>query len=298
MEHGQESTETGVRLTGEQLRYYLQITGLKQKMTDAEIDRFIAFADEFVLNPYKREIHCYFDGDGERRTAYIICGYEVYIKRAERTGKLDGWSVTVEGDGNDMKALVEIHRKDWSNPFRHEVYFGEVAQKNDTGELTPFWKKMPRFQLKKTAISQAFRWAFSDELGGLPYEAAELPIKGSSLPPNINPEQDRKMLGDAKASTVTVSQDIDPIRALEAYLKANEETLTKKHCEWIESKLKDEHTDAKARLLLSYAQKYVRDQLAREQGQPANRASQSRYYRPRPTPRIPAIAQNAVHPAH
>ena len=103
----------------------------------------------FKLNPYKREIHCYIDGEGENRKTFIICGYEVYIKRAERTGNLDGWSVSVEGVGNEMKAVVEIHRKDWSNPFRHEVFFSEAAQKTDDGALTSFWKKMPRFQLKE-----------------------------------------------------------------------------------------------------------------------------------------------------
>ena len=97
------------------------------------------------------------------------------MKRAERTGKLDGWKAWVEGEGDAMKALVEIHRKDWSEPFVHEVYWREAVQKKKDGSPTSFWTKQPKFQLKKVAISQGFRLAFPDELGGLPYDASELP---------------------------------------------------------------------------------------------------------------------------
>ena len=41
--------------------------------------------------------------------------------------------------------------------------------------MTAFWTKQPRLMLKKVCISQAFRLAFPDELGGLPYDASELP---------------------------------------------------------------------------------------------------------------------------
>ena len=47
MEHEQVLQAKNDRLTVEQLRYYLQISGFKQKLTDVEINRFIAFADEF-----------------------------------------------------------------------------------------------------------------------------------------------------------------------------------------------------------------------------------------------------------
>jgi len=74
-----------------------------------------------------------------------------------------------------MKALVEIHRKDWHSPFVHEVYWKEAVQRKRDGTPTSFWTKMPKFQLKKVAISQGFRLAFPSELGGMPYDSAELP---------------------------------------------------------------------------------------------------------------------------
>jgi hypothetical protein len=97
------------------------------------------------------------------------------LKRADRSGKLDGWSSRIEGSGDDMKAIVEIHRRDWSEPLVHEVYFVEAVQRTKAGAPTSFWSKMPRFQLKKVCISQAFRLCFPDELGGLPFDASELP---------------------------------------------------------------------------------------------------------------------------
>jgi phage recombination protein Bet len=154
---------------------YLAAFGLATQLTEPEKLQFIEVAQAFHLNPFKREIHVAVYGEGEYRRLSIITGYEVYLKRAERTGRLDGWKAWVEGEGDAMKALVEIHRKDWSEPFVHEVYWREAVQKKKDGSLTSFWTKQPKFQLKKVAISQGFRLCFPDELGGLPYDASELP---------------------------------------------------------------------------------------------------------------------------
>jgi hypothetical protein len=81
-----------------------------------------------------------------------------------------------------MKALVEIHRKDWTHPFTHEVFWKECVQRKRDGQPTSFWSKMPKFQLKKVAISQGFRLAFPSELGGMPYDPAELPDAESAMP--------------------------------------------------------------------------------------------------------------------
>ena len=143
---------------------YLTAFGLASQLTEPEKLQFIEIAQAFKLNPFKREIHVAVYGEGEYRRLSIITGYEVYLKRAERTGKLDGWKAWVEGEGDAMKALVEIHRKDWTEPFSHEVYWREAVQKKKDGSLTSFWTKQPKFQLKKVAISQGFRLAFPDEL--------------------------------------------------------------------------------------------------------------------------------------
>ncbi len=136
---------------------------------------FIALAVHNQLDPFKREIHAipYKDKEG-RATLSVVTGYEVYLKRAERSNKLDGWKVWTEGQGDALKAIVEIRRKDWKEPLRHEVIFKEY----NLGRS--LWISKPVTMIKKVAIAQGFRLAFPEELGGIPYTADEIdtePIK-------------------------------------------------------------------------------------------------------------------------
>jgi phage recombination protein Bet len=138
---------------------------LARNLTAAQKELCIKTSLSWGLNPLKREIHFVAYQGQEPK---IVVGYDVYIKRAERTHNLDGWNVVVEGRTPDMKAVITIHRKDWSHPFVHEVYFEEVSQASGV------WKKMPRFMLKKVAIGQGFRLCFPEEFGGMPYMAEEV----------------------------------------------------------------------------------------------------------------------------
>jgi phage recombination protein Bet len=169
---------------------YLDATGLSPELTEAEKTQFVSVCQAFGLNPFKREVYATVYGEGSYRRFSVIVGYETYLKRADRSGKLDGWSSRIEGSGDDMKAIVEIHRRDWSEPLVHEVYFVEAVQKKKDGTPTSFWTKMPRFQLKKVCISQSFRLCFPDELGGLPYTSDELPdaealASAPAVPPSL-----------------------------------------------------------------------------------------------------------------
>jgi hypothetical protein len=68
----------------------------------------------------------------------IVVGNKVYLKRAKRTGKLDGWSTRIEGEGEgegeNMKAIVEIHRKDWRNPSSTRPTGGRPRNSPDTAD--------------------------------------------------------------------------------------------------------------------------------------------------------------------
>lgn len=160
---------------------YLDAFGIGSKLSENEKTQFITIAKTFGLNPFKREIHVSKYGD----TLSIITGYEVYIKRAERSGQLNGWNATTTGSvaTNDLKAIVTIHRRDREHPFVWEVFYEECVQVTDewengkkTGKKRPtsFWAKA-NFMTKKVAISQAFRLCFSDEIGGMPYTSDEMP---------------------------------------------------------------------------------------------------------------------------
>jgi len=188
-----------VTVTSDKVIEYLDAFGLSGKLEPNEKKQFISVAIAYGLDPFKREIYCVPYGKGEKRKLSIITGYETYLKRADRTGKLAGWKAWTEGtfelktikktgyNGDyetrrpvgDMKAIVEIHRAGWQAPFVHEVYLDEYAQEND------MWASKTRTMLKKVATAQAFRLCFPDEMGGLPYTSDELP---DNMTRNVTPE--------------------------------------------------------------------------------------------------------------
>lgn len=151
---------------------FLDTLGLTSKLNESEKKAYLGIAKAFNLNPFKREIHVSKYGD----QMSVITGYEVYIKRAERTGQLDGWSASTSGSVStgDLKATVTIYRKDRNHPFIWEALYDECVQKTRDGKVTKFWEKSA-FMTKKVAISQAFRLCFSDELAGMPYTSDEMP---------------------------------------------------------------------------------------------------------------------------
>jgi phage recombination protein Bet len=190
---------------------YLAAIGLSSELTEAERTQFVSVCQAFGLNPFKREVYATVYGEGTYRRFSVIVGYETYLKRADRSGKLDGWSSRIEGTGDDMKAIVEIHRRDWSEPLVHEVYFVEAVQRTKAGAPTSFWSKMPRFQLKKVCISQAFRLCFPDELGGLPYTSDELPdVEALAVAPSApaTPSPLSVSQPEAAVSEAASSQDV------------------------------------------------------------------------------------------
>lgn len=159
-------------VNNEQLTSYLTAMGLAKNLNENEKNQFIEIAKTFNLNPFRKEIYCTKYGENFS----IIVGYESYIKRAERTGQLNGWNATTSGnikEGN-LKAIITIHRKDFAMPFTHEVYYSEYVQKTKDGRITKFWNDKPITMIKKVGISQAFRMCFSSEIGGMPYTAEEI----------------------------------------------------------------------------------------------------------------------------
>ena len=146
--------------------------------TDKELFMFMGISRSYGLNPMKREIHFVKYGNS---AASIIVGYETYLKRAERTGKLDGWKCWIEDMGKPTeRAIIEIKRKDQSMPIVWEVYRKEFDKQQSS------WKTMPTFMLKKVAIAQGFRLAFPEEVGGMPYIPEELPSTNGVTSETLN----------------------------------------------------------------------------------------------------------------
>lgn len=173
------------------------LSSMGNKLPAKHQTQFLEIAQAFGLNPFKRELYAVGYGDNWN----IITGYEVYLKRAERIGKLDGWKCEVFNveDYNKMYATVTIYRKDWKMPFEHTVYFSEVCQKTKDGRLNSVWGKMPSFMCKKVAIAQGFRLCFPDEFGGMPYTADEMPSE--EYLKNVTPAEEVKPAAPEKKYT-------------------------------------------------------------------------------------------------
>lgn len=154
------------------------------KLNESQKHMFMQLSIRNQLDPFKREIYAIPYGNDFN----IVTGYQVYIQRAEATGKLDGWHCQAVKDakGALTGATIIIYRKDFTHPFEWEVSLLEF----DKGQSN--WKKMPEFMIKKVCIGQGFRLAFPNELGGMPYLAEELeglqPQQAAARPPIAAPQ--------------------------------------------------------------------------------------------------------------
>jgi hypothetical protein len=205
----QELATAPAPISNDTLIMYLENLGLLKDLTTGEKNTYLQIAKAFNLNPFKREIWVSkYSGQMS-----IITGYEVYIKRAERTGQLDGWHVETSGsvEAGDLKATITIYRKDRSKPFVWETLYSEYVQKTSAGVVTKFWQKA-HTMTKKVAISQGFRLCFSDELGGMPYTSDELP---ETTPPvdiehEVMPEAPAAETKQAKRAAPIVKERVQP----------------------------------------------------------------------------------------
>lgn len=142
------------------------LTAMGMTLPDKYKTMFLELAQAYGLNPFKREIYAV----GYGNNFNVITGYEVYLKRAERTGVFDGYETSWQDDanGNIRSCTCTVYRKDRNHPTKQTVFFAEYVQN------TQIWKTKPHTMIEKVAIAQAFRKAFPDELGGMPYTAEEV----------------------------------------------------------------------------------------------------------------------------
>lgn len=146
---------------------YLYATNIK--LTDQQKVFLLNVALANNLNPFLRDVYVIVNGNYFN----VVTGYQVYIKRAEATGVLNGWNVETNG----KEAVITIYKKNYAHP----VIWRVVRTDFDKGSAS--WKSTPCFNLMKFAIVQGFRLAFS-ELSGLPYLAEEIEgIQSSYLAP-------------------------------------------------------------------------------------------------------------------
>ena len=148
------------------------LTTITDKLNPSQRMQFIAVAQAFNLNPFKREIYAttYKNKDGGT-TMSIVTGYEVYLKRAEMNPNYDGFETEFGIVNGLINCTCKVYRKDRRMPITSCVWMNEY----NTGKS--LWASKPKTMLEKVAIATAFRRAFPTDFGGMPYTTDELPEK-------------------------------------------------------------------------------------------------------------------------
>ena len=192
--------------------------------SEKEVAMFLQIAKMNQLSPFKREIFIVKYGNN---AASILTGYEVYLKRAERSGHYGGFKVWIEGKVPDMIAKIEVYRKDWDKPLCHEVDYSEYVGTKADGTPTRFWKTKAKTMLKKVVISQAMRFAFPDELAGMPYTQDEInPVEVEVIQPKSNIVEPRPIQeSHQKPSNVPILNDNAPVVSNHAETAKVQETV-------------------------------------------------------------------------
>lgn len=193
-----EDTRAVAPVSEKTISDYLAAFGLANQLSKQEVSQFVEVAKAFNLNPFKREIYCVPYKEGDSKKLSIIIGYETYLKRADMIPAFDGYETRIKGrfiagkvtkkakNGGTYQAdaLVPdgevfceciVYRKDRKVPTKAEIDFNEYNQHNR------MWESKPRTMIEKVAIAQAFRKAFPNEMGGMPYTSEELPEEMTTI---------------------------------------------------------------------------------------------------------------------
>lgn len=168
-----------VKLTGNTVAQYL--TRGNGNVSEQEIVMFINLCKFQKLNPFLNEAYLIKFGS---QPAQIIVSKEAFMKRAESHPQYDGMEAGIIVERGDQMVEIEgaiklksdvliggwskVYRKDRVRPVIVKVDLKEFSK----GQAT--WKDMPLNMIRKTAIVNALREAFPDNVGAL-YTEEEAP---------------------------------------------------------------------------------------------------------------------------
>lgn len=193
-----------IKLTGSIVKNYL--TRGNDAVSDQEVVMFINLCKYQKLNPFLNEAYLVkFKG----APAQIITSKEAYMKKAERNENYEGFKAgLIVQRGNE---IVEIEgsfalKEDavlggWAEVYKKSRKFPYVAKVNldeyNKGQST--WTQKPKTMIRKTAIVQALREAFPEDLGAL-YTEEETPIN------NVSYEVKEEIKDKANTKVIDVEQ--------------------------------------------------------------------------------------------
>ncbi|MBO3062761.1 phage recombination protein Bet [Mammaliicoccus fleurettii] len=194
-----------VKLSPGIIKKYL-VRGNKE-VNDQEIMMFLSLCKYQKLNPFLNEAYLVkFGGD-----AQIIVGKEAFMKRAESNAKYKGIEAGIIVERNNELHEIEgavklkndvliggwakVYRADRDIPVVSKVSVEEYDKKQST------WKQMPLTMIRKTAIVNALREAFPENLGAM-YTEEE-----SNQPINVNDDVQQEINQNANKTAIDIPKE-------------------------------------------------------------------------------------------
>ena len=167
-----------VEISKEMIKRYLCPTA-----TDQELFMFLQLCVGQRLNPWLREAYCIKYGSSP---ATFVVGWHTFLARAEASPQFNGYDVEVYDqddkpyrgrDGQTIShATAKVYRKDRKYPAGVTVLFREYS----TGKAQWSPDKMPVTMIRKVALEQALREAFTQDFEGM-YGPEEMKVDPTEL---------------------------------------------------------------------------------------------------------------------
>lgn len=173
-------TDTGeIKLSSNVVKNYLVAGG--GQVTDQEVKLFIALCSAQKLNPFIKEAYLIKYGSSP---ATMVVSKDVYQKRADKHPDYEGKKagiIVLDVNGsidyrvgtfympaseNLVGGWCEVYRKN-RQPERVEVSLDEYIGKKKDGTVNSQWSGKPATMIRKVAVAQALREAFTTEFQGM-----------------------------------------------------------------------------------------------------------------------------------
>lgn len=214
-----------VKLNPSMVRQFL-VSG-NGKVTDQEVVMFMQLCRYQKLNPFLNEAYLV---KFRNQAASIITSKEAFMKRAENNPHYKGFKAgIVVARGDEMKHLdgaikmpkdqligawADVYRDDRTVPTHVEISLEEFSK----GQAT--WKQMPNNMIRKTALVNALREAFPENLGALYTEDDKQPVREVNATEET--KEDKPTVSDLLGGNEPVDAEVEPDKAEENEINVND----------------------------------------------------------------------------
>jgi hypothetical protein len=219
-----------ISIKGHDLKIYCP-----KNATYEQINEFKLKVEALGLDPRRGDAYMtlFKDKDG-RVTVTILTNYQVYLRRAWASGKLDTFKVVInkpnENNPDTWTAKFIGNRTDSTKDFETpEIPMIEINKKRN------LWNIMPTVMATVRMTTFGLRWMLTDVLGGMPYIAEEFDTEAESTTQTQKTttnqtEKPKETNGDLDTLFAKAKSQIDEnltVATLDEWQKKNAKNITK-----------------------------------------------------------------------